>query len=184
MEKRVFIAINLPQNVKDSLARDIDVLKNKDTDGVVNWVDPDLLHLTLNFLGNIDEPRIGAVNGVLSIIVPQYQSFALETDGLGTFPEVGDPRVIFVKVPDIAGMCPKIQQGLGEGLTKNGFVLTDRPFRAHVTIGRVRDGHTFQLPQVIFNRQIFNVASLDIMASELTPNGPKYTLIEKFHLRS
>ena len=184
MEKRVFIAINLPQNVKDSLARDIDILKNKDVDQAVKWVEPDLLHLTLNFLGNIDEPRIGAVTGVLTIIVPQYQSFALETDGLGTFPESGNPRAIFVKVPDIASMCPKIQQGLADGLTKNGFTLTDRPFRAHVTIGRVRDGTTFQLPEISFSKKLFNVSSIDMMASELTPQGPIYTLIEKFNLQS
>jgi 2'-5' RNA ligase len=116
MKKRIFIAINLPENVRHNLTKELDILKNHDDNRVVKWVTPDLLHITLVFLGDIEESRIGAVTGVLSTIIPKHQSFACETDGLDAFPSSQNPRIIFAKVFDIAGLINKIQNEVASAL--------------------------------------------------------------------
>jgi RNA 2',3'-cyclic 3'-phosphodiesterase len=180
---RSFIAIELPGDVKKALTRLQGRFKSGDS-GQVKWVEPENLHLTLHFLGNIPTDAVSPIITALEQAAAGTRHFQLDVGGLGVFPDLRRVQTIWVGLAGDLDKLDKLYKDIGANLTPLGHKPETRPFSPHLTIGRVRD---FARPEerAALARMIqsapFNVkyrvdvTAVDLMKSQLTPRGPIYT---------
>jgi 2'-5' RNA ligase len=180
---RTFIAIELPQNVKTVLKRlQLDLGANKDTS--VKWINPDGIHLTLKFLGNVDPRAIPKLTGAMENSARNTEPFSLSVSQLGAFPNAKSPRVVWVGLTGDIGILAELQKRLDRSLVSIGFTPENRPFSPHLTLGRIRDGirpnqrralaEKLAATRLKSNSSI-RVAAINLMQSDLTPQGAIYT---------
>ena len=175
---RLFIAINFSESVRHTIWAATSTLRAGNYP--IRWVARGLVHLTVKFLGEVEAGRQRDVEQALNAAVGTSRAFVLPVRGAGAFPNPRDPRVIWIgcePVPPLELTQHAVERSLGEV----GFALERRPFRPHVTIGRVkRDArrHAFsglgaELEAVEVDEAPM-IESIDLMRSHLGPNGPKY----------
>jgi len=181
MKRRVYIAINLPENLKEEIVAVQKKLKK--FDWPVRWTTADNIHLTLRFLGSITDQKIEQAKSIVEQAVNKNKSFFLQIDNFIAFPNLKMPRVICLNIEennkllnlqaDIAG--PIEEQGIGES--------ERHPFSGHITIGRVKpiSANYRALTQIKFSSQ-FEVKSVEIMESVLKSEGPVYSVVESYEL--
>jgi len=164
---RTFIALDISSEMKGELSRLEEELKKADAD--VKWVKVDNVHLTLKFLGNIEEPEIEQIKKTLDGISSQEKPFEISLFKLGAFPNLNYPRVIWVG----------IDKGCSEVEKIAGLLETDR-FSAHLTLGRVKSGkNKLALKEKLSSLEVqpksCTVNNITLFQSTLTPKGPIYT---------
>jgi len=175
---RAFIAIELSDEMKDELSRLQDKLKPADSD--VKWVKPENSHLTLKFLGDIDDDVLGKIKNILDDIARANKVFNMTLFKAGAFPNLNRIRVIWVGIDESSSSIHEIAKSLEAKLEGIGFLKEDRPFSAHLTLGRVRSGKNKEKLKDLLNSvevQTVN-ASVDhitLFQSTLTQKGPIYT---------
>jgi 2'-5' RNA ligase len=182
---RSFIAIELPEEAKKGLARLRRELE-RDEHGFVKWVDTHGIHLTLKFLGNIPSTRVTEITEAMKKATQAISPFQLEISGLGAFPSLKQPRVFWVGVSGELDKLSALQQNIDSALAALGFAKEERPFVAHLTLARIREGAspaerrdfgelvdstTFQ------DKYPVEVAAVRLMRSQLTPAGAIYTCL-------
>jgi len=182
---RSFIAIELPEQAREGLARLRRELE-RDEHGFVKWVDPQGIHLTLKFLGNIPAKRVTEISEAMKKAVQAISPFQLEISGLGAFPSLKQPRVFWVGVSGELDKLSALQQNIDSALAALGFAKEERPFVAHLTLARIREGAspaerrdfgelvdstTFQ------DKYPVEVAAVRLMRSQLMPAGAIYTCL-------
>ncbi len=183
---RSFIAIELPDTAKSALAELQRELKKTGAD--IRWVKPDNLHLTLKFLGNIEEKVIGTLVQVMRGTCNKYTPFNLEIKGMGFFPNVRSPRIIWVGINGNTAMTG-IQSEIDSGLSSLGFEREKRNYAPHLTLGRFRTSQGKRLiteaVEQFSNRSfgVIGVESLSLMRSDLHQAGARYTKIAEISLR-
>lgn len=132
---RAFVAIELDREIKEvllALVRDL-----RATRAAVRWAEPGGMHLTLKFLGPIDEGQALRVRDILAQVASRHHPFPLELRGTGAFPGERSPRVLwvgFAPAPELAAL----QNDLESALVPEGFEREDREFKPHLTLGRVK----------------------------------------------
>ncbi len=182
MTKRIFIAINLPSEVKQKLSAVIEKLKKINPDYAIKWVKPENLHLTLHFFGELSEEKIPLIEEGIEKIIKKTPSFKLKTGGFGCFPNEQTPRVIFVEVKDMKTI--RILIGELEVMLQNlGFPIDTRPWQAHLTLGRIKNRIRCKVSGVELESMTFDVKSVELMESTLLPEGPIYSVIKSFALK-
>ncbi len=184
MEKiRAFIAIELPQEIKAALANLQTALGNG-KDNSVKWVNPDSIHLTLKFLGNIDAALVPQIKDAMTGSVENVNSLKLEVAEIGAFPNAMSPRVVWVGLTGDLKALDRMHRSLEDSLAALGFAPEKRSFSPHLTLGRVRDkakkDQRSALAQQLSTvkpkeRPGFSVKSISLMRSELTQKGAIYT---------
>lgn len=132
---RTFIAIDLLQETKDKLSRLQARLKKSGAD--VKWIAPMHMHLTLKFLGEIDEDKSIKIAGIIEDTAKKSQQFRLGLSSLSAFPKMESPRIIWVGVGKGNKEATELAQELEARTVKLGIPKEERPFSAHITIGRV-----------------------------------------------
>ncbi len=178
---RAFVAVNLDQGLKDGLAKVQERLKATHAD--VGWVRPESLHLTLKFLGQVEEGRLGAVAEAIATAAAGCGSFRLALGGLGAFPQPRAARVVWIGVQQGAEALGMLQARVEAGLESLGFAREERPFSAHLTLGRVRGpGHREQLAVALTSIPAeplgeMMLQRIELMRSELGPGGARYTVL-------
>jgi len=178
MKIRSFIAVNLPKETKEEIKKIIDILGR--SRGGIKLVEPENLHFTLHFLGEIGKEKVITVKEILKEAVRDARPYPVKILGLNAFPSRNRPRVIFLEAVSENKSLENLQQKIGQQLKKIGLKIDERPFTLHLTLGRVKN-QGLKLPEIkIKENLIFKAISLDLMKSELTPQGPIYTLIESF----
>ena len=176
---RTFIAIELTDEIKNELARIQARLKY--AGGDVKWVEKDNIHLTLKFLGEVQEERIDDVVSKLEAVAKVSKPFEMTIKDTGAFPNIDYPRVIWAGLDKGAGESKEIAQKIDEGLEQLGFQKETRAFSPHLTIGRVRSSkNKLELKEKVLSAKIEKplaqrVDSVILFKSELTSNGPIYT---------
>jgi 2'-5' RNA ligase len=157
---RAFIAIHLPDDVKKYLGNLTDELAEAVPRRSVRWVQPDRMHLTLRFLGDTDLALLPELQRALDATAAQYRQFGLQLHGFGCFPNCRRPRVLWV------GVDGELKQA------------EDRPFRPHLTLGRVNDARPLasQKWPTTVEALAIPVQAIHLIESELTPDGPIYTM--------
>ncbi len=133
---RSFIAIELSPENQTKLSQIIQELKTSGAD--VKWVKAENIHLTLKFLGNVEQAQIEAINEILQETAGEFEKFEFQLNELGAFPRIQSPRVIWVNAQAQEGIIGKIVLKLEGSLEKLGFAKEEREFTPHITIGRVR----------------------------------------------
>jgi RNA 2',3'-cyclic 3'-phosphodiesterase len=182
---RLFVAVELDEVVRREAARAARTLAAAlDRQGAgrrVGWVAEPNLHLTLQFLGEVDPPTARTVTDRLSepLTIPPFD---VVLGGLGTFPPAGPPRVIWAGVTEGADQLSMCQGEVGRRLEGLGFPRERRPFRAHLTLGRVkaplgaRIGEIFA-EAVLAREARCRVDHLTLFESHLSPRGATYSVV-------
>ena len=174
---RLFIAINLPKEVKDYL---FDLQKEFREFGKFNFVAKKNLHLSLKFMGNIEESKLKGINDKLSKI--KSKSFEVSLNSLGVFPDKDLIKVLWIDLTPknkILELAKTIDQELIE-------FPNDYSFSEHITIARIKlikDKNDFLKKLNVKIKPIkLKISSFELMKSELSKDGPKYTSLEIYFL--
>ena len=184
---RTFIAFDLTEETKQGLTSLQSELKKSQAD--VKWVEPKNIHLTLKFLGEISEQQVDQVREVLNKISSHFKPYEITLSGVGAFPKLEHPRVVWVGIDSGKNETKRIAGVLSAELEKVGFQKEDREFKSHLTIGRVRgsknkDTLKSTIQSISFAPQSkIPVNHITLYQSTLTPQGPIYTPLHKSSLQ-
>lgn len=182
MTKRVFFAINLPVNIKESLTKVRESLAKKLQPRKIRWVSKENLHLTLHFLGDKTIEEIANLDKELKKVSALSKKFKLVTGPVGCFPDPRQPRVILVRINDLSGFACELAKNLSLILLNLGMEIDSRPWRSHVTLGRVKDEKGVCDLDIDVALQEFEVKSFELMESQLDGEGSVYKILASYPL--
>lgn len=185
---RCFIAIELPENIKEFFARIVSL--QLPLQGV-NIVQKENFHITLKFLGEIEEKLIPEITQTLKNIACEVFPFTLKITHPGVFPDKYKPRVIWIGTEDTE-IIKELAKKIDESMASLGFQREERDFKSHITMARVKNPkngkYLFERITKHFSSQKglyplnFTVREFVLMKSTLTPKGSIYSILEKFPL--
>ena len=135
---RVFIALDISEAARSALSGTVDHLRTAIPRGV-RWVDPQGIHLTLKFLGNINPVLTDGILESLCRIGEESYKFSLSLAGLGVFPNQREPRVLWAGLEGEMEPLAVLHEKVETAMADQGFTRERRDFNPHLTIGRVRD---------------------------------------------
>jgi len=176
---RTFVAVCLDAEVRGRISAVAERAKKLAPN--VKWVAPDNFHVTLKFLGGVSAGRVARVQDALDEIAREFTAFDLSLSGLGVFPTPRRPRVIWVGVEEGREQLVALAKAVEDRLVRAGFEKEDKPFRSHITIGRVREGKPVEglvegLAEIdTGNLGVQRIDSITVMESTLRPGGSEYT---------
>ena len=183
---RTFIAVKMPSAAIDRLRQAQDGLRAGEADW--KWVKPDTFHITLKFLGDVEQNRISALWESVCVAVAESRPFTMALRGLGAFPNVHTPRVAWVGIDEGAAALVELAAKVEGACEQHGFPPESRPFHAHLTLGRARR----PTPNPPLAATIEGMAGADLgearvdrillMKSRLTPRGAQYEVLEEYLL--
>lgn len=178
---RLFIGLPLQKPVEDQLGKLIFVLKQKG--GLVRWVAAKNIHLTVRFLGDTDESLVPKLGSLIDATAAEFSPVETQITRLGAFPNMNRPNVIWVGLSENIDILAEIANRIEVGVRELGFTPEPKPFKAHLTLGRVKDsrgiaglsgfmqGHEFEPMPLLLDRIV-------LFKSTLTPQGSIY---ERLH---
>jgi 2'-5' RNA ligase len=180
---RCFIAVNLPAETRQALAAATAPLRAAHLP--VRWTVADGLHVTLRFLGEIGDETASGIAASLSGAVASVRRFELGLGGLGAFPDLARPRVVWAGVEPHPAL-ELLANDVARVVLPFGFAPELRPFRPHVTIGRARPGARRSafaplepLASAVGWAAVVPVESVDLMQSTLAPSGATYRVLHR-----
>jgi RNA 2',3'-cyclic 3'-phosphodiesterase len=184
---RTFLALELPEPIKNTLRRRIERLAKAIPD--VRWVDPESLHLTLVFLGDLNDAQLASATAAASDAAGSHPPFALRLAGLGTFGSARSPRVVWVGLAGEKARLLALQAALADGLAARGFPREDRPFTPHLTLARIKKplsedaltALTSALAEPASNAN-WQADAITVMKSELARPAARYTALSHWPL--
>ena len=186
---RAFVAIPLPDAVRGRLGSIQDRLRPAQAD--VKWVKPDQLHVTLKFLGELSDAARASLEGGLRAAAAAAAPLDLAVRGLGTFPASGAPRVVWAGVAEATpGRLAALAAAVEAAAAAVGFPAENRPFAAHVTLGRGKSPRNARALRPLLERRpepeagSFRADAFVLYRSDLSPQGPTYTEAGRFPLAS
>ena len=183
---RAFIAIRLPESALHAIGKIQDQLRKSGFN--IRWVRKEGMHLTLKFLGDIEESDIALIQSAMEASAKKASIFALQGSGLGVFPDMRRPRVLWVGFSGDVAMLSSLQGFLESRLADLGFPKERRPFKGHITLGRAKgrldkDKLRKALEKLeSFETESFPVQSVVLYQSTLRPEGAIYTKLEEVPL--
>jgi|YelNatPaOPRAMG01_1025707.scaffolds.fasta_scaffold27837_4 2'-5' RNA ligase len=172
VDLRLFIGIELPQDIKEGLTRIENTLKPRISN--VKWVEKENFHITLRFLGEIKEETLKDIEASVEETANNYSSFNVSLSKIGRF-----PYVIWIGIEEGREVLANIAYTLEESLIRYNFPPADKPFSPHITLGRSRKPIK-NIPQEDFIPLHFRVDSISIIQSTLLPDGPIYKSLRRF----
>jgi 2'-5' RNA ligase len=183
---RSFLAIELPGTILKKIGEVQRDLKLSRAD--VRWANPEKIHLTLKFFGNIEESRIEPIVKSIEGLIQGTLPFSLKVQGVGAFPHLKNPRVIWVGLVDGKEVLISFQKELETRLEEIGFQLEDRSFHPHLTLGRMKSsrGREELVGRMEKHKEEelgdFQVERVILFKSDLRPTGPIYTPLKDLKL--
>ncbi len=184
---RAFVAIEVPDSVRTSIAALIGRLRKRDAANAVRWVRPEGVHVTLKFLGDISDDEERVIGSALASATYGRSSFELSLGPLGAFSSRRGARdqVVWVgfsgELAQLLGLATSVERALVEA----GFQAESRPFAPHLTLGRMRRG-TRSVPNFTEGAAwppsdtAFRVDHVRLMESDLRPDGARY--LKRLHV--
>ena len=186
---RAFIAIELPDDIKNKLDEIKSNLMSRNSTPA-KWVNPESIHLTLQFLGDISSDRVTEIINAIKCGVGGIPSFQIQLAGLGVFPNPARTQVVWAGITGDIEQLKKLQESIGMELEKLGFPREKRTFTPHLTLARVRNHATpderkrlgNMVTSTSFTGGIMRVDSVNLMKSQLTRQGALYTRLGSIRL--
>lgn len=176
---RLFVAVNFPFEIKKSIGSFMQDLRKVKAD--LKWVEPENLHLTVQFLGNVSEEQVADVVEALKRSVAGIAPFTLKLSGVGVFPARERPRVFWVGAAGETDKLLELSRRVQRELKGLGFDPGKNKFSPHLTLARLRSPAGFSdvmdRAEKAAENKVFGAAKIstvDLMLSELGPKGPKY----------
>jgi len=193
---RVFVAVGISAEAREQLIGAVECIRQDVPQGI-QWANPDGMHLTLKFLGNIPSSGVGPLLNCLDPVATEASPFALHLAGLGMFPNRCKPRVLWAGVDGDLDALDRLQQGAEDAINALSYPPSgaaqrsrrygiERPFRPHITLGRPRrsvsDAQLARIGAAVSGTPApapvgWQVKSVDVMQSELHPSGARYTVL-------
>jgi 2'-5' RNA ligase len=184
---RTFIAIDLGEEIRDRLVRLQESLARAAPE--VKWVEQDNLHVTLLFLGEVDQREIHDVCRAVEAGASIVPAFALHVEGTGCFPNARRPRILWTGIGQGAAETVALHAALERPLLELGcYRREERKFTPHVTLGRIKGERSpAGLDKALAKHLTWqggetNVDEVHVMSSELTSQGPRYTVLSRARL--
>lgn len=181
---RTFIALELPPSVISLLEKVQEDLKSMGLPA--KWVRPENIHLTLKFIGNINPGDIDKIGGAMVGAVDDFAAITLVAGGVGVFPGIKRPRVIWVGLGGQVQLLFAMQRVLEENLAALGFKEEKRPFKGHLTLGRFRQTVNPNTIRQIMREHAnlyseeFTARRIILFKSDLKPTGAVYSQLMNF----
>lgn len=187
---RCFIAIEIPDAIQSLLICAQEELK-RNIRGA-SWVKRGNIHLTLRFLGDVAPNQISTIKNAIEKVAIRRSPFSMKIGGIGAFPNLTRPRIIWAGVKTGANEVVAISKDIDSGLSQHGFGRDEKPFRPHLTLARVKRRINLKpLVDVFQQYDTINGATLivdqiRVVRSELRQSGAIYTPLEtcRFSSRS
>ena len=185
---RLFLAVNLPPEVRRALTRATETLRAAAPD--LAWVGEPLIHLTLKFLGDQPPEMVERLQGTIAAVSGRHRELVINLHAVGAFPNFRRARIVWLGIePD--GRLELLHHDLEMTCEGLGFEVDGRPFRPHLTLARVRKPLDAPVARTLARtakgvdfRSEFVVRSIELMRSELSSAGPSYTTLVSAPLRS
>lgn len=180
---RAFIAIELD----DALIRDLTTLRTRIDAGRagVRWMTAGQMHLTLKFLGDLDERRLPELCRALTQIAAKHDPFEMRLTGAGCFPPCGTVRIVWAGLEEPTGRLASLQRDIEVGMAELGFPREHRGFAPHVTLARVRSArHAGPLREAVAAAANFAGGAMDVkeivlFQSILSRDGASYVPLSR-----
>lgn len=178
---RSFIAIDLPDDLRNQilqLQKDLSPITNS----FIRWTKLENIHLTLKFLGDVEKQRLNNVIKILEEIACTEVPFVLFISNTGVFPNLKRPRIVWVGINQSESLT-KLVQRIEDKLTILGFDAEDRPYKPHLTIGRIRSYCTLKESLILAGaldstnkiKASFLVSQIALYRSDLKSEGAEYS---------
>ena len=179
---RAFVAIFPPPEIQAAaIARALETMQTPGNR--VRWTKPENVHLTLKFLGDIQEEVLGNLCAALEEVCTKHTSFDVELARLGAFPSARRARILWVGVGAGFDRLRVLAADLDAVLVPLGFEREERPYTPHLTLGRVRGRPASFDPPPDAGGLGFRVRRVELVESTLTSEGAVYRTVETFALR-
>ncbi|KQC11044.1 MAG: hypothetical protein APR62_10725 [Smithella sp. SDB] len=182
---RAFLAIEPPENILQEISRLQEKLK-REISGRLSWTRPQGQHLTLKFFGDISRDDIKNISAAIQKWVVAEQKLNLKVEKLGVFPDARRPRVLWCAVAGDVEKLINLQKKLDGDFATLGFPAEDRPFKAHLTLARIKDPRDMtDMSEALkkhneFTAGEFVADKLFLFQSTLSPQGAVYTKLAEF----
>ena len=186
MTMRTFLAFPISGALKERLRYILDDLQQTHAD--VKWVKAENIHLTLKFLGDVEESGIGKISSVVREQCHDFAPVTSHLSGIGAFPDLRHPKVVWAALDDSKKELQTIAEVLRGEMIKLGVAQDEHSFKPHITLGRVRSSVNLKnliqtMQQITFKCTIEQVFDKIILyKSTLTPQGPIYEALEEFEM--
>ncbi|HZK18036.1 MAG TPA: RNA 2',3'-cyclic phosphodiesterase [Clostridia bacterium] len=185
---RLFLAVNLPDEVKKNISGLRESLANVPLDST--WVKEENLHLTIKFFGEVNVDLVSAIVATIQSATAAIVPFQISFSGLGYFPNSKRPRIFWAGIKGQVNELVDLHKKLELALSPLGFPPEGRSYSPHLTIFRLRSQRGVGLLKKVVGKKNkenielgnLTVNSVELMQSQLTPRGPVYTVIDSFRL--
>ncbi len=182
---RTFIAINLPQPIRDQIGEHLDSFRRVARG--IGWIPPGNAHITIKFLGDVPQANLEDLSLAVQTAVEGARRFEVKLGGFGAFPNFRKPRVFWIGITEGIDPLQDLAAAIDNELHRRGYEKEKRKFSAHITLGRIRKPGNYQAleqaaNQTQYSSGAFPVPSVEIMKSVLTPQGAQYSVFESFAL--
>ena len=184
-ERRLFIAIDIPEFIKDNIYNfTVALLKEERQIKVVSAPN---IHITLKFLGNINTGKINKIEKAIKETADTFRRFKYEINGkINAFPSPNNARVVFLEIGNGGRQISEIYNELENNLSRVKIRKEKRKFFPHITIARIKNKKNIE--QLVNNHEMDSVDRLDcleitLFESRLKPKGAEYTILNKFSLK-
>lgn len=182
---RTFIAIELKKEIRDTLFQIQEELKSAQAD--VRWVRSENIHLTLKFLGEVEETKIPEIVRCLKELGGQIKPFTVKISGLGAFPGLKSARVIWAGAKEDTGELARLAGTIENILAELGFPKENRKFSSHLTLGRLRSNKNKdklgqKLEKIKIPELSQRINSIALFESVLHPTGAVYQKLSEISL--
>ena len=183
----MFCAVELSAEARERAALHIADLRSRAPDVSAGWERPEKLHITLKFMGEIEQGRVAALSSAAERAARGVPPFDIGIEGVGAFPPRGLPRVLWLGVADTSGVLARLQQRLEDECAGGGFPREDRAFHPHLTIARLRRPRGARFLAALHSEKGFAPAhfcvdALVVLRSELGPGGSRHTELSRHPL--
>ncbi|MBM3318693.1 MAG: RNA 2',3'-cyclic phosphodiesterase [Candidatus Eisenbacteria bacterium] len=179
---RAFVALVLPPAALDPARAVLRELRARPWADAVKCVPPGNLHATLRFFGDLDPPALARARAWARSLDGAFAPVASGWTELGAFPSPRRPQVIWLGLADPRGALRALAARIDEGLRREGFGRADKPFAAHVTLGRVRRDRRVDWSaasdRLTIPAAAFSIRTIVLFKSRLTPAGAEHTPLE------
>lgn len=173
---RLFIAVEVPAAAKAAVDQWLEPWRREERH--VSWSRPASWHLTLSFLGEVEGERVEAITAGVQAAVRTMPPFAVGLGGLGVFPRVEAPQVLWLSMGKGSEALAALQARVAQALARIGFPPETRAFHPHLTLGRVRPGRRVQVPEERWTQEpwieVWKVNAVQGFRSRLTPAGAQH----------
>ncbi len=179
---RSFVAVSILEGARGQIAELLGRLR-REAGPTVRWVRPELMHLTLAFLGEVSQDFLDSAKEQLSEVAGRREPFVMQLKGLGAFPDQWRARVVWLGTDQGRTEVCALQKDVVRALSSVGYQPERRPFSPHLTLGRLRVPDDVSTAVAVqFVTEAFTVDRVVLFRSVLGSGGPAYSVLAEFPL--